>query len=201
MMRSNIPQRASRTASQGYAADEDEDDYTTSMPRSAIRYPLGRPYVYQQGNRRIVVHPEPPPKNNKHYLVYVGIGMMFMLALFVGLQMLGNWWNNHVYGNPLTYQTDQIVGHADSTDHPTHFVAINLNSRVTIIEIPGGDTSHARIYSCPTLYSDNGDSIPVTLEFKDVNGDGKVDMIVHIGDKQIIYLNDGTQFKPQQSNV
>jgi len=31
-----------------------------------------------------------------------------------------------------------------------------------------------------------------------VNGDGKVDMIVHIGDKQIIYLNDGTQFKPQQ---
>ncbi len=112
--------------------------------------------------------------------------------------MLGNWWNNHVYGNPLTYQTDQVVGHGDSTDHPTHFIAINLNSRITIIEIPGGDTSHARIYSGPTLYSDNGNSIPVTLEFKDVNGDGKVDMIVHIGDKRIIYLNDGTEFKPQQ---
>ncbi len=103
-----------------------------------------------------------------------------------------------MYGNPLTYQTDQVVGHADATDHPTHFVAINLNSRVTIIEIPGGDASKARIYSGPTLYSDNGNSIPVTLEFKDVNNDGKVDMIVHIGDKQIIYLNDGTQFKPQQ---
>ena len=194
---SNIPPRASRPVSQDYEPD-DEDDYTASVPRSAIRYPIGRPYTFTQGNRRIVLHPEPPPKKNKHYLVYVGVGMMFMLTLFVGLQMLGNWWNNHVYGNPLTYQTDQVVGHGDSTDHPTHFIAINLNSRITIIEIPGGDTSHARIYSGPTLYSDNGDSIPVTLEFKDVNGYGKVDMIVHIGDKRIIYLNDGTEFKPQQ---
>jgi hypothetical protein len=196
-MRSQVPPRASRTVSQDYEPD-DEDDYTTSVPRSDIRYPIGRPYTFTQGNRRIVLHPEPPPKKNKHYLVYVGVGMLFMLALWVGFQMLGNWWNNHVYGNPLTYQTDQVVGHSDSTDHPTHFIAINLNSRVTIIEIPGGDPSHARIYSGPTLYSDNGDSIPVTLEFKDVNGDGKVDMIVHIGDKQIIYLNDGTQFKPPQ---
>lgn len=194
---SNIPPRASRTVSQDYEVD-DEDNYTTSVPRSAIRYPIGRPYTFTQGNRRIVLHPELPPKHGVNWMVYVGLGMMFMLALWVGFQMLGNWWNNHVYGNPLTYQTDQVVGHGDSTDHPTHFIAINLNSRVTIIEIPGGDTSHARIYSGPTLYSDNGDSIPVTLEFKDMNGDGKVDMIVHIGDKRIIYLNDGTQFKPQQ---
>ena len=196
-MNTNIPARASRQ----YQPPEEEienDEYTTGMPRSAIRYPIGRPYVFQQGNRRIVLHPEPPPKQSKHWLVYIGIGMIFMLALFVGLQMLGNWWNNHVYGNPLTYQTDQVVGHGDSTDHPTHFIAIYLNAKVIIIEIPGGDSSHARIYSGPTLYSDNGDSIPVTLEFKDVNGDGKVDMIVHIGDKQIIYLNDGTKFNPQQ---
>jgi hypothetical protein len=197
-MRSQIPQRASRPVTEDYQVEDDEDEYTTGVPRSAIRYPIGRPYTFTQGNRRIVLHPEPPPKKNKHSLVYIGFGMIFMLALFVGFQMLGNWWNNHVYGNPLTYQTDQVVGHADSTDHPTHFIAINLHSRVTIIEIPGGDASRARIYSGPTLYSDNGDSIPVTLEFKDVNGDGKVDMIVHIGDKQIIYLNDGTQFKPQQ---
>jgi len=195
---SNIPPRASRTVGQDYEPD-DEDDYTASVPRSAIRYPIGRPYTFTQGNRRIVLHPEPPPiKHRVHWMVYMGLGMMFMLTLYVGFQMLGNWWDNHVYGNPLTYQTDQVVGHGDSTDHPTHFVAINLNSRITIIEIPGGDTSHARIYSGPTLYSDNGDSIPVTLEFKDVNGDGKVDMIVHIGDKRIIYLNDGTEFKPQQ---
>ena len=197
-MRNPVPPRASRTNTQEYEVDEDDDEYIASTPRSAIRYPIGRPYTFTQGNRRIVLHPEGPPKKNKHYLVYIGFGMIFMLALFVGLQMLGNWWNNHVYGNPLTYQTDQVVGHTDSTDHPTHFVAINLNSRITIIEVPGGDSSHARIYSGPTLYSDNGNQTPVTLEFKDTNNDGKVDMIVHIGDQQIIYLNDGTQFKPQQ---
>jgi len=31
-----------------------------------------------------------------------------------------------------------------------------------------------------------------------VIGDEKVDMIVHVDDQKIIYLNDGTQFKPQQ---
>ncbi len=202
MQRRPVPPRASRSAAQTNVPPHDEEDdddaYTQGTPRSAIRYPLGRPYVYQQGNRRVVVHPEPPPKPSKHWLVYIGIGMVFMLALFVGFQMLGNWWNNHVYGNPLTYQTDQVVGHGDSTDHPTHFIAINLNARVIIIEIPGGDATHARIYSGPTLYADNGNAVPVTLEFKGMNGDGKVDMIVHIGDHQIIYLNDGTQFKPQQ---
>jgi hypothetical protein len=113
-----------------------------------------------------------------------------------------SWWQNHqldsTYGMPRTYQTDQVVGHADSTGHPTHFIAVNLNAHITIIEIPGGDSSHARIYSGPTLLTDNGDTIPVTLEFYDVNGDGKVDMIVHIGDQKIVYLNDGTQFKLQQ---
>ena len=78
-------------------------------------------------------------------------------------------------------------GHADSTGHPTHFIAINLNAHITIIEIPGGNNAHARIYSGPTLYSDNGDQTPVTLEFYDVNGDGKVDMIVHVGDQKIVY--------------
>lgn len=128
--------------------------------------------------------------------------MLLMLALWILGSYALNWWTNHqldsTYGMPRTYQTDQVVGHSDSTDHPTHFVAINLNSHITIIEIPGGDNAHARIYSGPTLYADNGNLTPVTLELKDVNGDGKVDMIVHVGDQQIIYLNDGTQFKPQQ---
>jgi hypothetical protein len=198
---SNIPPRASRTQD-ALPTDFDDEEYTTGVPRSAIRYPVGRPYVFQQGNRRIVLHPEPPPKKSKNWMVYIMVGMIAMLALFAGVQMLGNWWNEHqldaTYGFPRTYQVDQVVGHGDSTDHPTHFIAINLNSRIIVIEIPGGDSSRARIYSGPTLYSDNGNSIPVTLEFKDVNGDGRVDMIVHISDHQIIYLNDGTKFNPQQ---
>ena len=84
---------------------------------------------------------------------------------------------------PRTYQ---VVGHGDSAAHPTHFIAVNLHAKIIIIEIPGGDSSHARIYSGPTLFSDNGHTIPVTLEFSDVNGDGKIDMVVHIGTQRIV---------------
>jgi hypothetical protein len=197
---STIPQRKSRT--QEYDLEEDDAYYVTRQPTSTVRYQQPRQQVIQRGNKRIVIHNEPPPTRRLHWSLILGIGMLFMLALWVLGGYALSWCQNHQldsnYGMPRTYQTDQVVGHSDSTGHPTHFIAINLNSRITIIEIPGGDNSHARIYSGPTLFSENADTIPVTLEFYNVNGDGKVDMIVHVGDQKIVYLNDGTQFKPQQ---
>jgi hypothetical protein len=197
---STIPQRKSRT--QEYDLEEDDAYYVTRQPTSAVRYQQPRQQVIQRGNKRIVIHNEPLPTRKLHWSLIFGVGMIAALALWVLGSYALAWWSNHqldaIYGNPRTYQTDQVVGHSDSSDHPTHFVAINLDTRITVIELPGGDSSHARIYSGPTLYSDNGNAIPVTLEFKDVNGDGKVDMIVHVGDQKITYLNDGTQFKPQQ---
>ncbi len=196
---SDIPQRASRTIE--YDLEEDDSYYTQRSPTSAVRYAHPRQQVIQRGNKRIVIHNEPPPRKTFHWSVIFGVGMIAALALWVAGSYVLTWWTNHqldaTYGIPRTFQTDQLVGHADSTDHPTHFVAINLNARITIIEIPGDDPSKARIYSGPTLYADNGNQTPVTLEFKDANGDGKVDMIVHIGDQRLVYLNDGTQFKPQ----
>jgi hypothetical protein len=197
---STIPQRKSRT--QEYDLEEDESYYTQRPPSSAVRYTQPKQQVIQRGNKRIIIHDEPPPTHKLHWSFILGIGMLLMLALWVLGSYALSWWQNHqldsTYGMPRTYQTDQVVGHSDSTSHPTHFIAVNLNSKITIIEIPGGNNQHARIYSGPTLYSDNGDQTPVILEFYDVDGDGKVDMIVHIGDQKIVYLNDGTQFKPQQ---
>jgi len=195
-----IPQRKSRT--QEYDLEEDDSYYVTRQPTSAVRYTQPKQQVYQQGNRRIVIHNEPPPNRHMHWSLILGLGMILALLLWMAASETLAWWSNHqidsTYGMPRTYQTDQVVGHGDSTEHPTHFIAINLNAHITIIEIPGGNNQHARMYSGPTLYSDNGDQTPVTLEFYDVNGDGKVDMIVHVGDQKIVYLNDGTQFKPQQ---
>jgi hypothetical protein len=122
--------------------------------------------------------------------------------LWGGLSAAGEWWTNHqldaAYGFPRTYQTDAVVGHADSSDHPSHFLFLNLHGQVLIIELPAGNPAHARTYVGPTLLTDHASSVPVTGEFKDVNGDGKIDLIVHIGDQRLIYLNDGTQFKLQQ---
>lgn len=203
---SHIPPRASRnTTEQPVHEDIEEDDsyYPHRMPGSARRYTTTQGQrVIQQGNRRIVIHDEPPPKKrSNHRLLCVGIGMVTMFVLWIGFQMFGNWWTLHQidsqYGFPRTYQVDEVVGHSDSTDHPSHFIFENLHAHIIVIELPGGDASHAHIYVGPTLFSDNADSVPVTGEFKDV-GNGKIDMIIHIGDQRIVYLNDGTQFKLQQ---
>lgn len=44
---------------------------------------------------------------------------------------------------------------------------------------------------------DDKQNWPVTATFQDVNGDGRVDILIHIQDQTIIYLNDGTGFKSQ----
>ena len=125
-----------------------------------------------------------------------------MAALFLMLNTLGSWWQVHqddaTYGRPRTYQVDVVVGHNDSATNPSHFIFLNLNRHVEIIELPGGDTTHARIYTGPTLFGNGQDLTPVTGVFKDVNGDGKIDMIVQIQDQRLVYINDGTQFVPQQ---
>ena len=125
-----------------------------------------------------------------------------MAAIFLTANSLGSWWQIHqddvTYGRPRTYQVDVVVGHNDSSSNTSHFIFLNLNRHVEIIELPGGDTTHARIYTGPTLFGNGQDLTPVTGVFKDVNGDGKLDMIVHIQDQILVYINDGTQFVPQQ---
>ncbi len=92
----------------------------------------------------------------------------------------------------------EVVGHDDSTSHPTHFIFLNLKGRVVIIELPGGKVAQARIYNGPAIIGANPDQIPVTAQFQDVNGDGKIDLIVYVGTQQFTYINDGTKFTPQQ---
>lgn len=184
------------------ADDLDYPDERTRMPTSARRYVDTRGnQVIQQGNRRLVIHDEPPPKRRVHWVLILWIGMLSMIAFYLLWTWGSTWWTNHqldvTYGFPRTWQTDQVVGIGDSTDHPSHFIFLNLSGRVEIIFLPGGDSSRAKIYQGPQLYTDNAASVPVTGEFKDV-GNGKVDMIVHIGNQRIIYLNTGTDFKPQQ---
>jgi len=135
-------------------------------------------------------------------LIAVIVGMLVMAALVVALSAIGSWWQVHqddvMYGRPRTFQIEAVVGHNDSPSNPSHFIFVNLNRHVVIIELPGGDSTHARIYNGPTLFGDGQDLTPVTAEFRDVNGDGKPDMIIHIQDQRLVFINDGTQFRPLQ---
>ncbi|HLI05826.1 MAG TPA: hypothetical protein VKV40_04590 [Ktedonobacteraceae bacterium] len=130
------------------------------------------------------------------------LGMALMALLVIGLSKFGTWWQIHqddvTYGRPRTFQLDAVVGHDDSPGNPTHFIFMNLNRHVIIIEMPGGDATHARVYLGPVLYGDGQDLTPVTGEVKDVNGDGKPDLIVFIQDQRIVFINTGTSFRPLQ---
>lgn len=136
--------------------------------------------------------------------------MLLMLGLYVGGYQLWNSarnvYNDWTYGTPRTYQLDAVVGDHDSASSPTHFIAINLHGVVDVIELPGGDITHAKVYSGPHLLWDQADKAVVTLEVKDVNGDHQLDVIVHIfGNTTMLFqqstmnfvlINTGSGFKP-----
>ncbi|HLH64025.1 MAG TPA: hypothetical protein VKV20_20300 [Ktedonobacteraceae bacterium] len=135
-----------------------------------------------------------------HWILFVGLAMLIMVLGWVAFNALENWWqvtqDDWHYGRPRTFQTDAVVGHNDSPQNPSHFIAINLNRQIIIIEIPGGDASKTRIFYGPTLMGNGQNLTPVTLTFKDVNGDGKPDMIVNIQDTHIVFINTNGTFRP-----
>jgi hypothetical protein len=140
---------------------------------------------------------------NFHWLVFVGIAMLIMIIGWVAFNALGSWWqttqDDWHYGRPRTFQTDAVVGHNDSPTNPSHFIAMNLNRHVLIVELPGGDATKARIFNGPILIGPGQDLAPVTLTFQDVNGDGLLDMIVNVQDAHFVFLNHNGTFQPAKS--
>gem|GEM_PF-270800 len=142
----------------------------------------------------------PRSHRRAHPLLYLGLGMLAMLFLWTVLSLLFEWvtflLDDLHYGRPRTFQTDAWVGHNEQTGVPSHFIALNLNRHIEIIEIPGGDAAHTHIFSGPQLYGINDDLVPVTLRFVDVNGDHRPDMIVTFSGSRLVFINDGTSFRP-----
>lgn len=139
-----------------------------------------------------------------HPLLYLGAGMLLMVLLWVLLSSFIGWFSttmdNIHYGYPRTYQTDAFVGHNEQNGVPSHFIAINLHGHIEVIEMPGGDASHARIYLGPQLYGNGADLVPVTLKFVDVNGDHLPDMVVMFQDSQVVFINTQSGFRSLNPN-
>jgi hypothetical protein len=140
-----------------------------------------------------------------HWLLPIGVAMVLLVILWMvgsatlawGKQKL----NDLQYGNPRTFQTDAVVGHGDSPKNPSHFIAMNLHSQIIVIEFMGGNPEKAITYLVPVFITGSDGSLaPATLEFRDVNGDGKPDMLVHIHlpqqDQFSVFINTGTKFRP-----
>ena len=132
------------------------------------------------------------PQPRLHWLVLLSLGMMIALVLVLIGQLATNWltatWDDLRYGRPRTFQVDAYVGH-ESGKVPSHFLALNLHGRIEVIELPGGDASHAYIYVGPQLIGPNADLVPAIIHFVDTRHDHHPDMLVQAGSIQVIFHN------------
>lgn len=174
-----------------------------------------QPYAFPVGQRQRQGGQQPAraerdrQRGKAHWLLLVGVGMLALLVVWV-IGSLGLAWgitryNDLRYGNPRTYQVDQAVGQGgDSAQHPSHFIAMNLHRQAMVIELIAGNPAKSISYAVPYLISgQGGDLVPVTLDFRDVSGDRRLDMLVVIhlssGDKTFVFINDGQKFRPPTS--
>ncbi len=140
-----------------------------------------------------------PNRPKRSFTTTLTIGMVITVVLLIGVAFLSSWWQGFQddvhYGYPRTSHLDAVVGHGDSPSNRTHFIFINLHGHIQVIEIPGGDPAHTRIYTGPTLYGSGQDRIPVTGEI--VKDQGKANLLVHVGSQEFLFINDGTTFHPK----
>ena len=126
-----------------------------------------------------------------------------MIAIFFAIQTIVQHQQSaaqqQAFAQPITTEQFAVVGHNnDSAKHKSYFEFINLQGYIIIIELPAGDARHAIIYTSGQILGQDAYTQQVTATFEDVNGDGRVDMIVTVGDQSITFLNNGQKFVPPQ---
>jgi len=181
----------------------DVDNNGVPLRQRRVDYYHNTPLVSRRQPAQEREEPEPTPRRRAqvHWLVFVGVGLLLMIAGWMAFSSLGAWWQTHqddtTFGNPRTFQIDAVVGHSDSSTSPSHFIAENLKGQIIVVEFPGGDVSKARSYNITTIPGNDANP-PVRLSFQDINHDGKLDMVILIGDPgatvTIFSFNNGTQF-------
>ena len=134
-------------------------------------------------------------------LALIGAGALVgVVVLYLVVSAVVHWtqvtMDDLAYGRPRTTHLAAVVGHNnDSPAQPTNFIGLNLNRQVTVFEIPGGDTSKATVINGPYLFGEGEDLTPVHLDTVDVNGDGKLDLMVSVKDEQLVFINDNGSFR------
>ncbi len=132
-----------------------------------------------------------------HGTVYIGLTLLCMLVGFVVFSALAAWWQHTEdylhYGMPRTFQMDAVVGHQDSAAHPSHFIALNLDGHLSVIEMQGGEVSKTVIYAGPVIYGQGGDLVAVTLSIAH-DQRGQPELVLHYQNNEVI-LSDGKDGK------
>ena len=131
------------------------------------------------------------------WLIYLILGMLMTIGLLWIGQLLWNWGNTvsddlH-YGRPRTTNVNQFVGH-ETGNTPSHFVAVNLNGQVYVMEIPGGSTNASHLLIGPHLIGSGADLAPVSLSF--LGDPHHPDLLITVNGIQVRFHNTGDTYVP-----
>lgn len=208
-------EEALRVRDRSYAYTERRERYNQAVS------PDENPYAYKQRRVRqhqpLVVVPSLNRQERRHSMwtpvISVALTILGIAILWIGIYMvnagLANWnlhWNNEasrvVYAN---------FGHGKAGEL-SRVEVINDQGRIELLEITNGDLAHAKIVSGPDFSQAIGvqdpGNIPLRLEMRDVDGDGKLDVVVvstsgndMIGrpiEQSWVLYNTGTSFSNQR---
>jgi hypothetical protein len=211
-----------------YELEEDDGYYQTRLPTSSRRYqgvPIdprgGRVNVvehYHEQPLRAHRQQLPPPRQRERYaeeiehaqpiqhrrfhpLFWTGSFFILLILGWFGLNFVTSWYqgvqNDWTYGKERHIEINAVVGHNDSSTSPSHFTGENNNGDIYVIELPGGDTTKAHIYQITTIPGNEGNP-PLKVSFQDLNRDGKLDLLVQIGEPgnfiTVMLFNNGQTF-------
>jgi hypothetical protein len=171
------------------------------VPKRKSRQPQLPPERKRQTEEYAAVPPSTRQGRRLHPLVWFGIFGVFLVLGWFGLNAVTSWYqgvqNDLTYGKQRHFEINAVVGHSDSANNPSHFTAENNNGQIIVFELPGNNVSKAKIYQIETVPGNAGNP-PVKLSFQDMNGDGRLDMLVQIGDNSatlyVTLFNNGIEF-------
>src|SRR5260370_1311564 len=172
-----------------------------SIREKADRHGTEAPPIPKREHQYFEEEEQRKPHRHVHKLLYVGIALFAIVAIWQGLNGLGYWWQQKQddlqFGKNRVFTTDAVVGHNDSPQSPSHFIAVNDKGNIYVIELQGDDPNKSHIYNITTI-EDNTNNPPVVLFFQHLTRSGRLDMIVQIGDPgssfDINLFNNGTGF-------
>lgn len=185
-----LRQRRSRADARSTTAKNVSDDL--DLEEEERRSPMRR--VPSTDTRQKIAHPA-YSRSGKHFhpLFWLGATALVLLLLWAAISQLINWGTNELanlrYGYPRSFQTDAFVGQGDSLQHPSHFLALNLHGNVAVIEFIAGDPGRARDFEIASVLGQNSDQDVVTVQFIDLEKNGKPEMIVDVGSAQYMMVN------------
>jgi hypothetical protein len=131
--------------------------------------------------------------------LWLALGAALCATLLVTVTTAADWARVQLddlrYGRPRTTHLTAFVGHNDGDGLPTQLIAVNLNRRITVIELPGSDPARIRTLAGPYLVGKDEDLTVATMRLLDVNGDSHPDLLLRVKSEELVYVNDQGEFR------